>query len=132
MGWFGACPQDLSEPLFPIVVAIVFLDSAANSVMELPRVKGDAFAEQGEAGAAVHLALDRLDLVDVAFDLAGAVGQGEAVGDGLVVGSDAGGEGVQVGLVVGLDRGEPVFQLLLAGAVGHHLGEAGHVGGQGV
>ena len=25
-----------------------------------------------------------------------------------------------------------MLQLLLAGAVGHHLGEAGHVGGQGV
>ena len=37
-----------------------------------------------------------------------------------------------MGLVVGFDRGEPAFELLVAGAVGHHLGEAGDVGGQGV
>ena len=35
-------------------------------------------------------------------------------------------------LVVGLDRGEPAGEFLLAGAVGHHLGEAGYVGGQGI
>lgn len=70
--------------------------------------------------------------VDVAFDFAGAVGQGEAVSDGLLVGADAGGEGVQVGLVAGFDCGEPVFQVQFAGAAGHHLGEAGHMAGEGV
>ena len=39
---------------------------------------------------------------------------------------------MQFGLVVGLDGGEPVFELLLAAAAGHDLGEAAHVGGQGV
>jgi hypothetical protein len=39
---------------------------------------------------------------------------------------------VQAGLVVGLDGGEPAGELPLAGAVCHHLGEAGDVGGQGV
>ena len=77
-------------------------------------MKDDALAEQGEAGSAVHLAFDHLDPVDVAFDFAGAVGQGEAVGDGLLVGADPGGEGAQAGLVVGFDRGEPVVELLFA------------------
>jgi sodium/hydrogen antiporter len=42
-------------------------------------VKDDAGAEQVESGAPVHLAFEHLDLVDGALDLAGAVGQGEAV-----------------------------------------------------
>ena len=72
-------------------------------------MEDDSFAEQGEPGAAVHLPFDHLDPGDVALDWAGAVGEGEPVGDGLLVGSDARGEGVQLGLVIGLDRGEPVF-----------------------
>jgi hypothetical protein len=72
------------------------------------------------------------DLVDVAFHGSGAVGQGQPGGDGLLVTADAGREGMQLGLVVGLDRGEPAWELLVSGAVGHHLGEAGDVGGQGV
>ena len=59
------------------------------------RVQDDALAEQVEAGAAVHLALDHLDLVDRALDLAGVPVQGEAVGDGLLVVADADGEGAQ-------------------------------------
>jgi hypothetical protein len=47
----------------------------------------------------------------------------------VLVFADAGGEGVQVGLVVGLDGGQPGFQVLVAGAAGHHLGEGAHVGG---
>jgi hypothetical protein len=61
-------------------------------------VKDDALAEQVEAGAAVHLPFDHLDPVDVALDDAGAVGQGEPVGDGLQVVADAGGEGAQAAL----------------------------------
>jgi hypothetical protein len=38
---------------------------------------------------------------------------------------------VQVGLA-DLDRGAPAFQFLLPVATGHHLGEAGHVSGQGI
>jgi hypothetical protein len=70
--------------------------------------------------------------VDVAFDGAGAVGQGEPGGDGGEVLADPGGEGVQFGLVVGFDAVEPVGELLLCGAFGHHLGEAGQVLGEAV
>src|ERR1035438_5811439 len=40
--------------------------------------------EQGEAGAAVHLAFDGLDLVDDALDPARAVWEGEPVEDGFL------------------------------------------------
>src|SRR5579859_5529721 len=90
-----------------------------------------AFAQEGEAGAAVHLAFDHLDLVDVAFHGGGAVGQGEPGGDGFLVAADAAGEGVQRGQVAGFDLGEPVLEGEQALAAGHHLGEAGDVAGQG-
>ena len=45
-------------------------------------MKNYALAEEGEADAAVHLALDHLDLVDVALHGAGVVRQGQADGDG--------------------------------------------------
>jgi len=45
----------------------------------------DALAEKGQAGAAEHLALDHLDVVDPAFDGAGTPGHGQAVGDGVQV-----------------------------------------------
>ena len=83
-----------------------------NSVVVLPGVEDDAFAEQGESGAAVHLAFEHLDPVDVAFDLAGAIGQGQAVEDGLVVAVEPGDEGAQVRLVVGAGPGDPGVQLL--------------------
>ena len=87
--------------------------------------------EQAEAGAAVHLAVEHLEHhVDAALDFAGAVGQGQAVGDGLLVGADAGGEGAQLGQVADLDGGQPVLEVVLADAAGHHLGEAGHGAGQ--
>src|SRR5258706_2915454 len=96
-------------------------------------VKDDTRAEQIEACAAVHLAFDHFDLVDGSLDLAGAVGQGEAVDDGLLVVADSGGEGAQVRLaVVCFHGGEPGFQVAVSGAVSHHLGEAGHVPGEGV
>lgn len=95
-------------------------------------MEDDAFAEQGEAGAAVHLALDHLDLGDVAFEGGGAVGQCQPGGDGLLVEADAPGEGVQVGLVIGFDGGEPVVECEQALAAGHHLGEAADAGGQAV
>jgi hypothetical protein len=56
-------------------------------------VQDDALAEQVEAGAAVHLPFDHLDLVDRALDPAGVPVQGQAVGDGLLVVADADGEG---------------------------------------
>jgi hypothetical protein len=67
----------------------------------LSGVEDDAFAQQAEAGAAVHLAFKNLDLGDGAIDGSGALGQGEPGGDGLLVA----GEGAQFGLVVGLDGG---------------------------
>src|ERR1019366_3206254 len=105
-------------------VTFTLFGSGANSVNVLPGVKDDAFAQQVEACAAVHLAFDHLDPGDVAFHGAGAVGQGEPGGDGVLVAADAVGEGVQFGLVAGLGGGEPAFQFLLAAAAGHDLGEA--------
>src|ERR1039457_7193902 len=52
----------------------------------------DAFAEEREGGAAVHLAFEQFGPGVEAFDQAGAPGQGQAVADGLVVLADAGGE----------------------------------------
>jgi hypothetical protein len=73
----------------------------------------DAFAKQVEAGAAIHLPLDRLDPVDVALGGAGAVAQGdEPGGDRGQVLADPGGEGVRFGLVVGFDALKPAGQLL--------------------
>lgn len=57
----------------------------------------DALAQEGESGAAEHLPLDQLDFADVAFHGGGAVGQGEACGDGLLVAADAAGEGAELG-----------------------------------
>ena len=91
-----------------------------------------SFAQQVEAGAAVHLSFDCFDPVDVAFGGAGTVGQGERGGDGGEVLADAGGEGVQFGLVVGFDVFEPGGQVVLPGALGHHFGEAGDVAGEAV
>src|SRR6185312_877344 len=115
---------------FRVQVSDTLNGSATSFVIPLRRVQDDAFAEQVEAGAAVHLAFDHLDLVDGAFDPAGVPGQGEAVGDGLLVVADAGSEGAQAGLFVGFDGGEPGFQVAAAGAGGHHLGEGGDVPGE--
>src|SRR5215472_11810442 len=58
----------------------------------------DAAAEQVGAGASVHLSFEHLDAVDVAFDGAGAPGKAEPVGDGVLVGAQAGDEGAERGL----------------------------------
>jgi hypothetical protein len=63
----------------------------------------DAFAQEVEAGAAVHLPLDCLEPVDVAFGGPGVVGQGGPGRYCSEVLADPGGKGVQSGLVVGLD-----------------------------
>jgi len=91
----------------------------------------DSFAEQREAGAAVCLAFEHFDPVDVAFDDAGVPGQGEPVDHGVVVVLEAAGEGVQVGLVIGFDSGDPVVELVAVPA-GEDLGELGDVPGEGV
>ncbi|WUE10776.1 hypothetical protein OHA25_19200 [Nonomuraea sp. NBC_00507] len=74
-------------------------------------------------GAAVHLPLDRFDdAVDVAFDGAGAVGQGEAGGDSVLVTMQAGDERVQLRGVVSEDCGHAGVEVS-ATALRHHLGE---------
>src|SRR6266487_6327405 len=100
-----------SQRMHPVLARILW--SGSRWVMD------DAFAQQVEAGAAVHLSFDRFEPVDVAFGGAGAVGQGEPGGDGGHVLADPGGEGVQFGLVVGFDALEPAGQLLVSGALGH-------------
>jgi hypothetical protein len=77
------------------------------------------------------LPFEHLDPVDVAFDLAGAVGQGQAVEHGLVVAFEPGDEGAQVRLVAGAGPGDPGVQLLTVPA-GEDLGELGDVRGEGV
>ena len=79
---------------------VVFIDainvkdqgSVARCVKAFSARVGRAFAEQVEAGAAEHLTFDHLEAVDVAFDRAGAVRQGQAVAafvhvDGAVSGA---------------------------------------------
>src|SRR5262249_41537582 len=90
--------SQLAVPRSRNVTTVTRFGSAASFVIPLRRVQEDALAERVEAGAAVHLALDHLDLVDGALDLAGVPVQGEAVDDGLLVVAVAGGEGTQAGL----------------------------------
>jgi hypothetical protein len=56
--------------------------SGTDSVVWRSGRREDASAERVEVGSAVHLAFDRFDAVDVAFDGSGAVGQAESGGDG--------------------------------------------------
>ena len=84
------------------------MGSGVISVAWLRGLMDDAFAQEVEAGAAVHLSFDRFDAVDVAFGGSGAVGQSQAGGDGVDVLADPGGEGVQFGLAgVGFDALKP-------------------------
>src|SRR5262249_26866052 len=85
----------------------------------------DSIAEQAEGGAAIRLAFDHLESVDVALDHSRAPGHGEAVQDGVLIALDSEGEGVQAGLVAGLDRGDPVAAAVPVQA-GEDLGEHGH------
>jgi hypothetical protein len=90
-----------------------------------------AFSEEVEFGAAVHLASGHFQAVDVSFDGAGVVVEGEAVADGVVVASDAGDEGVEFGSVVGGDLGHPGVEFLtLAG--GEDFREGDDMGGKAV
>ena len=67
----------------------------------------DSFAEQIEAGTSIHLPLEHLDAIDVAFDGAGAVGEGEPIADGIVIGLQATDEAVQLRQVIRPDRRHP-------------------------
>ncbi|MFH9354843.1 hypothetical protein [Kitasatospora sp. NPDC017646] len=53
----------------------------------------DPFAQEVEAGASEHLALEHLQPVDVAFDGTGVVRQGQAVADGVQVAAEVAGAG---------------------------------------
>src|SRR5215831_21050838 len=90
----------------------------------------DALAGEGEAGASVHLPFEELGAGVEALDEAGAPGEGEAVGDGVVVEADAGGEGGELGLggVAVVYGGEPGVEGVPAFAAGEDLGECGDVG----
>ncbi len=82
----------------------------------------DALAEQVGFRASVHLSFDHLDAVDVAFDGAGAVGDGEPGGDGGPVLAESFGEAAQLADRAGLGLAGPGFQVLAA-AVAEHVRE---------
>ena len=82
----------------------------------------DALAEEQEPGAAEHLALDHLDVVDASLDRAGAPVHGQAVGDGVEVLLQALGEGGDAGQAGVAGGGHPLREVL-AGQLGDHGGE---------
>lgn len=67
-------------------------------------------AEQGESGAAVHLAHDSFGFGVDAFGSAVVVGHGHRSLDGFVVEFQAAGEGVQVRQVGCPDGGDPCVE----------------------
>src|SRR5581483_1722395 len=114
-----------SRPLDAVYVA-VFIDAIVVKVRVLSLVvwsagQEDAFSEQIQAGAAEHLAFEHLEPVDVAFNGPGAIGQGEAVPDGVEVAAQVAGESSQRREGVVLDGGDPGIQAV-AVAAGHHHG----------
>ena len=88
----------------------------------------DPAAEQVGTGASIHLAFEHLDAVDVAFDGAGAPGEAEAVGDGVLVGSQAGDEGAERGLAGGQGGSHPRLEQLAAAALVHDDGGGADAG----
>ncbi len=122
-----------SRPLDAVYVA-VFIDAIVVKVRVLSLVvwsagQEDAFSEQIQAGAAEHLAFEHLEPVDVAFNGPGAIGQGEAVPDGVEVAAQVAGESSQRREGVVLDGGDPGIQAV-AVAAGHHHGERPDVAGE--
>ena len=83
---------------------------------------GGQMEEQVGVRAAVHLSFDHLDAVDVAFDGAGTVGDGEPGGDGGPVLAQSLGEAAQLADRAGLGLGGPGFEVL-AVAVAQHVRE---------
>jgi hypothetical protein len=67
-------------------------------------------AQQGEAGASVHLPLDHLGLGVDAFGASVVVREGERGGGGLDVQVEAAGEGVHEGQVGGARVGDPLAE----------------------
>src|SRR5215475_10349884 len=89
----------------------------------------DAAAEQVGAGASVHLLFEHLDAVDVAFDGAGAPGEAEPAGDGVLVGAQPGDEGAERGLAGGEGGVHPRLEQLAAAALVHDAGEGADASG---
>lgn len=83
----------------------------------------DAFTQEIGVGPAVHLSLEHLDAIDVAFDLPGTVGQGQPGFDGVEVTAEPGDERKQFGQVIGSDRLHPPFEIATA-TLQHHTCEA--------
>jgi hypothetical protein len=67
----------------------------------------------------------------VAFDGAGAPGEAEPAGDGVLVGSQAGDEGAERGLAGGECGGHPWLEQFAAAALVHDDGEVADAGGDG-
>jgi len=65
-------------------------------------------AQQGEAGAPVHLSFDHLGLGVDSLGASVVVREGERGGGGLDVQVKAAGEGVHVGQVCGARAGDPL------------------------
>ena len=89
-------------------------------------------AEEGEAGASVHLPFDHFRLVVHSFRAPVVVREGERGGGCLDVQVQAAGEGVEVREVGGAGAGDPFQELVLVGGVGvEHGGEFAGQPGQG-
>src|SRR5947209_10535631 len=109
------------------VYPVIFIDALMVKIRVLSLILWSAgqeyaFSEQVQAGAAEHLAFEHLEPVDVALDRPGAVGQGQAVADGVEVAAQVGGECCQRRQGVVLDGGDPRIEPV-AVAAGHHGGE---------
>lgn len=87
--------------------------------------------EELESGAAEHLAFEHLDPVDVPFNDAGAVEQGQPGGHGVPVAVDAVGEDVQARQGIDVDPAQPVAEPVAA-QVDEHVGEAADMPGGGL
>jgi hypothetical protein len=124
------CHRPLDE-----VYAAIFVDAIMVKVRVLSAImwwsvgQEYAFAEQVEAGVAEHLAFEHFDAVDVAFDWAGAVGESQAVADGVEVAAQVVGEAGQRCEGVVFHSGDPGVQAV-AVVAGHHDGEVSDVFGE--
>jgi hypothetical protein len=80
------------------------------------------FAEQVEAGAAIHRTLDQLEPVDLAFHLAVAPGQRQTCSHSSQVPLESGGEAAKLSDAAGSSPCDPVCQRI-DGASPHHVDE---------
>jgi hypothetical protein len=133
----GAVIDELTEwqarPL-DAVYPVIFIDALMVKIRVLSLImwlagQEYAFSEQFQAGAAEHLAFEHFEPVDVAFDWSGAVGQGQAVADGVEVAAQVVGEGGQRRQGVVFGGGDPGAEAV-AVAAGHHRGEGPDVAGE--